>query len=238
MIWHDVEQNTPEWLVLRLGIPTASEFHRIITPKKLKLAAGADEFMYRLLAEWITGEQVENFESKWMERGHEFEPKARSAYELLTGAEVTNGGFFTTDDGLAGCSPDGLVGNSGDLELKSPLLHTQVGYALTGSVGDDYMAQLQGRLMIHEREWVDIFPYHPRLLIPPLRVYRDEEFIAKLSEALSQFVEKMVRAREELEKRFGPFVRMEMQEQGDSKHFLNDGDVDDIVARYQADGVF
>jgi len=32
VIIHEVEQNTPEWLTLRLGIPTASMFDKIVTP--------------------------------------------------------------------------------------------------------------------------------------------------------------------------------------------------------------
>jgi hypothetical protein len=32
MITHDVTQGSPEWLEARLGIPTASEFDKIITP--------------------------------------------------------------------------------------------------------------------------------------------------------------------------------------------------------------
>lgn len=207
MIYHDVEQNHPDWFRLRLGIPTASEFHRIITPKKMQLSSQASGYMYRLLAEWITGEQVENFQTQWMERGQDLEDKAVMAYEMLAGVETKRGGFITTDDGLIGCSPDRLIGEEGDLELKCPLVQTQVEYALNGTVGDDYMAQLQGRMMIHEREWVDIFSYHPKLVIPVVRVHRDEKFIAILRSLLSEFLERMLKARAELEERFGPFVR-------------------------------
>ena len=52
----DVEQNTPEWEAVRLGKPTASEFHRIITAVKGDLseqarggvvgAAGRDRYDY------------------------------------------------------------------------------------------------------------------------------------------------------------------------------------------------
>ena len=35
----DLAQGSEAWLAIRLGIPTASEFDRILTPKKLELAA-------------------------------------------------------------------------------------------------------------------------------------------------------------------------------------------------------
>jgi hypothetical protein len=207
VIFHDVEGRSEQWFALRLGIPTSSEFHKIITPKKLELSKQAPGLMYRLLAEWITGEQVENFESEYMIRGTELEDRAVLAYEMLTDTETSRGGFITTDDGMLGCSPDRLIGEVGDLEIKCPLIQTQVGYALTGEVGDDYMAQLQGRMFIHGREWVDIFSYHPRLSIPPLRIQRNEKFIAALQPVLASFVATMLEARELLERRFGPFVR-------------------------------
>ena len=209
MIYHAVAQNTPEWHSLRLGIACSSEFHKLITAKTMKVSTQAETYMYRLLAEWMTGEQVENYESEYMVRGHELEDRAILAYEMLTDQETKAGGFITSDDKLSGCSPDRLVGENGDLEIKCPLVQTQIRYALTGTIEDDYRAQLQGRLMIHEREWVDVFSYHPRLSIPALRVYRDEDFIKALSLVLGTFKEIMLQKRAELETRFGPFQRPE-----------------------------
>lgn len=232
MKFYDVEQNTPEWHALRLGIPCSSDFSKIITPKKRDLSKSAPPYMYRLLAEWMTGEAVENadYQTEWMERGQELEDQAVRAYEGLMEVETTRGGFCTTDDGLIGCSPDRLIGTDGDLEIKSPLIHTQIGYALTGDLGEEYMTQLQGRLMITGRQYVDIFSYHPRLIIPPLRVPRDEEFIADLQRALKVFVEIMLQKRVELEQRFGPFVRPEPEQPVEYPEFLNQQDADLIIA--------
>jgi YqaJ-like viral recombinase domain len=203
----NVAPRSPEWFAARLGIPTSSEFHRIMTPKTRKLSSQAPNYCYRLLAEWMTGEQVENFETEYMVRGVELEDQAMLAYETLKDIETQPGGFITTDDGLIGCSPDRLVGDVGDLELKCPLIHTQVKYALEGTVDDDYMCQLQGRMMIHGREWVDIFAYHPRLVIPPVRVVRDDKMIADLKARLGEFLDMMLVHRSTLESRYGPFTR-------------------------------
>lgn len=203
-IYHEVEQNTPEWQQLRTGIPCSSEFHKIIMPKKAKMSVQAPALLNRLLAEWWSGEPSENeYQSTWMERGHEMEAEAVSAFEFIAGVETLPGGFITTSDGMMGCSPDRLIGDSSDLELKSPLLSTQIGYALHGVISDTYKAQLQGRLMIHERESVQIFSYHPKLSIPPLTVGRDEKFIESMRAVMGEFIENMLAKRAELEKRFG-----------------------------------
>lgn len=232
MIFYPVEPRSEEWKRLRLGIPCSSEFHRIITAKKLELSKQAAALMYRLLGEWVTGEPDENdYQSMWMERGIEWEDACVSAYECLNDVETSLGGFFTTDDGMLGCSPDRLVGAVGDMEAKAPKLSTQISYALGDTVDDEYRIQLQGRLMIHEREWIDIFSYHPRLPLPAVRVRRDDEMIAKMRPALNSFVDVMLAKREELERRFGPFTRLEPEPEvvGDKDAITNE-DVERILA--------
>jgi hypothetical protein len=230
MKFYPVAPRSEEWHRLRLGIPCSSEFHKIMTPKTRKLSSQAPNYMYRLLAEWLTGEQIENFESEYMVRGVELEDQAMLAYETLKDIETQPGGFITTDDGMMGCSPDRLVGADGDLELKCPLIHTQVKYALEGTVDDDYMCQLQGRMMIHGREWVDIFAYHPRLIIPPVRVVRDEKFIADLRGTVAAFVDTMLNCRVKLEQRFGPFTRPQTEEPDHSQDWITKQDEEDIIA--------
>lgn len=232
MIFHDVEQNTAAWHQLRLGIPCSSDFSKIVTPKKREISKSAMPFMFRLLAEWMTGEPVENaeYQTEWMERGQELEDQAVRAYEGLMEVETTRGGFCTDDAGLIGCSPDRLIGEAGDLEIKAPLIHTQIGYALTGDLGEEYMTQLQGRLMITGRKYVDIFSFHPKLIIPAIRVPRDEEFISDLKRALDVFVKIMLEKRTELEQRFGPFVRPEAEKPVDYPEFLSHADGEAILA--------
>lgn len=238
MIFHDVAGGGEAWRNLRLGIPTSSNFNKIMTPKKMKLSESAAPYMYILLAEWLSGKEVENFKSKYMERGNELEHKAVEAYEMLTDQETTNGGFITTDDGMIGCSPDRLVGTDGDLELKCPLIQTQVEYALNKNVDDDYRCQLQGRLMIHEREYIDIFPYHPLLSIDPIRVYRDEKFIGVLKPIVEQFVETMLQKRTELEAQYGPFARPKAPQTVDhSKDFVSDDDIVLIIKKQRIDAI-
>jgi hypothetical protein len=192
---------------MRLGIPCSSEFHKIFTPKTGKVSKSSEGYLDKLLYEWLSGDITETYQSEYMVRGQAQEDEAVRAYEGLAEVETERGGFITNDAGTMGCSPDRLIGTNGDLEIKNPAGNTQVGYARRGLVDEDYNTQLQGRLLIHGREYVDIFPYHRWLIIPAKRVYRDEPYIAKLKDALEEFINRMLAAREDLEKRFGPFIR-------------------------------
>lgn len=201
-----VEQNSVEWYQRRLGIPTASSFHKIITAKTWKPSKQADEYIDRLIAERISGEPSDLYQNEWMQRGQEIEDDAIRGYEFETGEETAPGGFFTNDASTAGASPDRLVGTKGLVEIKSPLLHTQVGVSRTGDI-EDYRTQLQGQLLITEREWVDIYHYHPRLLLPPQRVYRDEDFLRQLEYVLGVFIADLEKAWGEMQAKHGPFER-------------------------------
>jgi hypothetical protein len=198
-----------EWRKLRLGIATASCFDKILTPKKRERSSQSKHYMNRLLAEWIAGEVLEDemYQSQWMERGQEREDGAIAAYEFRTDTETEAGGFFTLDSGLAGASPDRLAGEDGIVEIKCPLLSKQVEGAREG-VEADHLCQLQGQLWITGRKWVDVFSYHPKLPLPPKRVLRDDEFIEDLESAVNEFVEEMLRARADLEREHGPFLRL------------------------------
>ena len=89
MIIHPAEQGSAAWSEARLGIPTASEFSRIITPGG-KLSKSRDGYLAELLAEWALGEPVSDFMgTDWTERGHILEGEARAAYGVIRDADVT-----------------------------------------------------------------------------------------------------------------------------------------------------
>ena len=109
----DVEQ-------ARLGIPTASEFKRILTAKKCELSAARNGYRAELVVEWVTKEPYFEFESEAMARGKVLEPEAFRVYKLMRDIEPQKMGFIYRDESLmAGCSPDGLVGEAGLLRTES-----------------------------------------------------------------------------------------------------------------------
>lgn len=195
MIIHDVPQGSPRWSTLRAGIPTASNFDKILTPKTTKPSTQADAYCNSLLAERIMGRPlIENDSSLWMNRGSFLEEEAVTFYEFTRDVTTIKAGFFTTDDGRIGASPDRLVSDDGLVEVKCPTPATHVGYLLSeedNSVDAKYLIQLQGQLWITERRWVDIISYHPEMPQALVRVYRNEELIEKLSAVVRVFSDEL-----------------------------------------------
>ena len=210
MIVHrEVEQGSFAWHTLRLGIPTASCFDRILTPGG-KPSRQAECYLNELLAEWMIGRPIPGAETQWMVRGHELEEDAVNAYEFHANATTAKVGIITTDDGMVGASPDRLVDDDRLLEIKCPKHSTHAGYMLTGKIEDEYRPQLQGQLWITERKAVDIVSYYPELAPVVISVPRDDAYIGDLAVALGTFVDVMLAKRKELEARYGPFARAEM----------------------------
>ena len=159
-------QYSPEWWTIRRGVPTASEFDRIMTPKKRTYSAGAGGYIAQLIAD--TACLNPNFftdrpQSRAMADGINNEPEARRYYELIAEHHVQQVGFCLTDDGRFGCSPDGLVGDDGGLELKCPQLNTQAKYLVKGELPLEYMCQVHGQLIVTGRKWWDFLSYAPGL---------------------------------------------------------------------------
>ena len=205
----DLVQGSDEWLAIRLGIPTASEFDRIVTPKKLDLAAASKAYMHKLLAEWMYGAPLEAFVSPWMERGTALESEAVHYYEMERDVETQAIGFVLTDDGNAGASPDRLIGEIAALELKCPALETHVGYMLDPqSLLMEYRMQCQGQLWVcADRDYADLMSYYPGFPAVIVRHYRDEVVQKALSLHILAFVETMMRCRERLTQTYGELRR-------------------------------
>jgi hypothetical protein len=193
VIIHDeIIQGTTAWLKLRAGIPTASCFDMILTPKG-KPSTSAERYLYELLAERILGRPIVKAVTTWMDRGSQTEAEAVAYYESLRDLDTKKIGFVTNDAGSIGASPDRLVGADGLLEIKVPKESTHVGYLLNGTVGDTYWPQLQGQLWIAERAWVDIMSYSPDMPEAVIRVERDGEYIHKLACAVTAFSSELER---------------------------------------------
>jgi hypothetical protein len=205
-IYHNCQQRSAEWFILRLGRPTASDFDRIVTPTG-KLSKQAPAYMHKLLAEQMLGRVIEEkpYQSEWMERGERLEESAVKAYEMLRNVEVQHVGFVTVASGRYGCSPDGLTSESG-LELKVPKPNTMMSYLLDpASLAEGYAPQIQGCMMICERDHWDPFAYHEEM--PPVlyRIDRDEKYIAILKDSLEAFCDLMAERRAHLEAAYGKF---------------------------------
>lgn len=188
----NLEQGTDEWFNARKGVATASSFSKIVTPARGDRAK-SKEYMYELIAEKL-GATEENFSNGWTDRGNELEDMARSTFEFTTDLEVQEVGMIKTDCGQIGCSPDGLIGEDGGLEIKCPKASTHVKYLLEGVLPNEYKTQVMGSLMVSERDYWYFMSYHPEIEPFILKVERDEEFISKMRGHIEGFIEDMNKA--------------------------------------------
>jgi hypothetical protein len=134
------------------------------------------------------------------ERGHEEEGFGRMIYEGRNQVIVDECGLILTDDGLFGYSPDGLVGDDGLIECKTPLNPLKVLQMVQTGDASEYMHQIQGGLWITGRKWCDLIMPVPDLAclnngneLYVKRIYRDDDFIDDMVEKLWAFAGRVKR---------------------------------------------
>lgn len=185
---YEFEQYTPDWWAIRRGVPTASDFHNILTAAKGEPSKSQMPYICKLIADrlsWNYGE-VEEHVSAAMQKGSDTEPEARKWYELERDLDVKQVGFCISDCGRFGCSPDGLIGEDGGLELKCPQPHTHVQWLIDKELPADHKQQVHGQLIVTGRKWWDFMSYAAGL--PPLLVrIVPDEYTEKLRAALDPF---------------------------------------------------
>lgn len=195
MLFHDVEQNTDEWLDMRAGKLTGSTASKVMANYGKAFGEPAKKAAVNIAVEQLTGHRLESdsYSNAHMDRGHEQEPIARMLYEEQQFIDVDNGGFF--DCGFTGCSPDGLVGNDGVIEIKSVIASVHYANIKRNNIDPSYKWQIFFNLKETGRDWIDFvsfcadFPPNSKLFTH--RVYAEEsiEEFAKLKERIAGFKE-------------------------------------------------
>lgn len=189
----DLEQGTDEWLHARAGILTASTIGQLITAKTVRPASNdySRSLTLTLAAERITGRVEPIYASRDMERGTLAEPYARDLYEENY-APVEQVGFMireSPEGHLLGYSPDGLVGDDGLIEIKSPRQKAHLSTIIRDEVPQQYMAQCQAGLLVSGREWIDFISYHGGMPLYVKRVTPDDRWQQAITSALEVFEE-------------------------------------------------
>lgn len=190
---YDFEQGTPEWLEARKGVITGSKFR----DARDRLKNGNPSSKAILYAQDVarercggTAEKV--FQNAAMRIGSEQEQFANAAYEARTGKMVEPVGFFKTDDGMFGLSPDGLIDDDGVLEIKTMVGSSTLFTAVADGDISAYQDQCDGYLWLLGRQWVDLVLWAPDMADLGLdmvihRITRNEERIEKLEADLMAF---------------------------------------------------
>jgi len=154
-----MEQRSDEWHAARKGRITASSAGAILgnSPN-----GDRDTIMRRMVREWH-GAEPEFTGNIATEYGTAHEAGALAEYRMETGYAVEAVGFVTRED-WAGCSPDGLVGLVGGVEIKCPFgkRNMAAGEAFKPLADQPhYHDQVQFSLWVCERAWWDFFQWAP-----------------------------------------------------------------------------
>ena len=196
----DFIQGSDEWRKAHLGIPTASEFKKIITPAQGKFSESHREFASRLVGERVSGgfDDVKELFDPHIIRGIEHEPRAKAAYQYETGTIVRSVGFVLRDDGKAGCSPDGMAYASesdpfenplGGLEAKCPTLTKFLLWQEEGVLPLEHKCQVHGCLAVTGLPWWDFVAFHAQFPNKPLIIrVTPDEFTKNVAIALEKFL--------------------------------------------------
>lgn len=141
-----------------------------------------------LAAERVAGWTEETPMTSDMWRGVECEPYAREKYAEHF-APVTEVGFMRRDEATwtLGYSPDGLVGDDGLIEIKSPRAKTHLNTILADEVPAQYMAQCQAGLLVSGRKWLDFVSYVGGMPLYRKRVTPDEKWFTAITAACITF---------------------------------------------------
>ncbi len=188
-----IEQGTPEWLELRKGKVTASRVADILAKTKTGPSASRNNYLIELALQRVTNAIEPSYSNAYMEWGTATEPQARVAYEVKTSNFVDQVPFIDHPTiEWFGCSPDGLVGKDGLMEIKCPSSATHWEYYKAKEPPKKYFIQMQAQMAVTGSKWCDFVSFDPRfpersqLLI--VNIPRDEDFILNMELEIKQFL--------------------------------------------------
>ena len=196
MRYHDVEQRSDRWYALRCGSVGASEIASLMAKTKSGYSSSRSNLMARVICERLTGKSEPMFVTAAMQDGIDTEPQSIAHYEFVTNTTVIPSGLFQhpTIDGTH-ATPDGLIGEDGLIESKSPKTSTHIGTLISQTIPNKYLLQMQWQMACTGRQWCDFVSYDPRM--PPnlqmwvKRVERDDKLIAEVEAEVVKFLKEV-----------------------------------------------
>lgn len=165
-MFHPVKQNSDEpcpccgkdWMQLRAGKVTGSAIGKVMANYGKSFGEPAKGLAINIATVEMGGEPTStNFSNEHTERGHEQEPIARAMYEDEHFVDVKDGGFY--DNGRTGCSPDGLVGTEGVIEIKSVINSVHYKTVQKNSYDSKYKWQVVFNFRESGMEWIDYISF-------------------------------------------------------------------------------
>jgi putative phage-type endonuclease len=182
--------------MLRAGKVTASRVADVLSKVKSGESAGRKNLKMDLVAERLTGKPTDSFTNSAMQWGTEQEPFARIAYEAYRNLFVEQIPFMDHPTiEWFGCSPDGLVGEDGLIEIKCPNTTTHIEYLQEGKPPSKYIPQMMAQMACTGRKWCDFASFDPRmpeeLQLFVVRLNRDDAYIQEMEAEVKKFLDEV-----------------------------------------------
>lgn len=191
----DDGQANPDWLALRAGKFSGSDFHQYLGIVDKPLSATAETALHKKVLESL-GETFAGVQTDAMARGNELEPLARDSYMCETFADVQQVGFVDWEHLRAGCSPDGVIyGADGQIEkiieIKCPEIVNFIKYAESAdNIPPSYRTQMQYNMLITGAKSCDFVANHPNMRLVVHTIDADSEYQTKIVAALEKINER------------------------------------------------
>jgi YqaJ-like viral recombinase domain len=200
-------QGTDEWRQARCGSVGASDAPRVVRRTKTGYSADRENLLAEKVLERLTNAPFEKYKTQSMLQGTAREPEARLLYQIVKGVEVELIGFVP-HPGVKGshCSPDGLIGLDGLVEIKCPEAAKHLDTLLNGQISNDHLVQVQWQMACTGRAWADFvsfssdFPGPMQIFVK--RVAADARLIGELEREIAMFISEIDRKVTELSRRY------------------------------------
>ena len=191
-----MEQGSIEWRQARLGKVTASRIWDVICKTRTGYSVKRERYMMELLAERLTGQEKETYQSEAMLHGIINERAAKHCYTFYCDQEIVDASFILHPTiRNTGASPDGFVGSNGLIEIKCPNTENHLEFFLNRVIPKQYIAQMQWQMVCAKRKWCDFVSFDPRLpekfKFTKERVMRDDKYIAEMEDEVNKFLNEL-----------------------------------------------
>lgn len=157
-----MEQRSKEWYEQRKGRFTASRISELMGVKGL--GKTGESYAFELACELVYGiDEEDSFISHDMQRGISLEPLAFRKFSELKELEFKSvkEAYFMPYGNDAGASPDGLIDDKGNLEIKCPRPVKFFKLVALGEseIDSNYLYQMQMQMLCSNSEYTSFFNY-------------------------------------------------------------------------------
>ncbi len=195
---HDAERREPtdgapqksaQWLFDRCGFVTCSRFKDVMDKLKSgKPGAKREAYLWETVVERVTGQPQNHYFAAPLQWGNDQEPHSRMHNEVLVPGRLIEEVGFVKHPTIkwVGGSADGIIGDDGIFESKSPWNSANhLKTILAGEMPEEHMPQVQGLLWVLNRQWCEFQSFDPRLPEPlncfRQRIERDDAYISAMA---------------------------------------------------------